>query len=457
MKKGLALAAALWMAPGSSASEETRTAEEMLLSLEQRLEALEQQIRILERALEVERELAAERASQTPTVAAGRDGFQFQSADGNFLLRLRGYFQADGLWVANEGSEVATSSLFIRRARPVIDATMFQKFDFSMMPDFGQGRTVLQHVYAAARFSPSVNLRAGKYKAPFGLERLVTATDLAFVERTLPTALAPNRDVGVMLYGDLAEARVSYEAGVFNGVVDGGSADFNADDGKDFVGRVMVHPFRGSGTERWEGLGLGMAVSAGPQEGTVLLPNLPTLGRVGRVPYFRFRSDGTAAGTVFADGSHWRLSPQGYYYGGQLGLMFEYVKTVQDVRREEATAAIASDAWQVAGSWVLTGETSSYKSVRPRRDFDPARGTWGAFEIVARASRLTIEDEAFPVFASPEKSVQATWIWTGGFNWYFNRSFKLNVNYEEARFQGGVPAGDRAVERDLLTRLQFSF
>jgi phosphate-selective porin OprO/OprP len=123
----------------------------------------------------------------------------------------------------------------------------------------------------------------------------------------------------------------------------------------------------------------------------------------------------------------------------------------------DETAAIESRSWQVAGSWVLTGETPSYRSVAPRRVFDPSQGTWGAFEIAARVGGATIGDEAFPVFANPQTSARAIWTWTAGLNWYLNRSFKVTLNYEEARFDGGVPAGDRAVERDLLTRLQFSF
>lgn len=428
-----------------------------LAAFAERIESLDQQVRILERKLEIEREQAKAQASQTPVVGAGQNGFQFRSADGSYLLRVRGYLQADGLFVANEGTDVATSTFLMRRVRPVFEATMFKRFDFKVMPDFGGGVTVLQDAYLDARLSTPFNLRAGKYKSPFGLERLVSATDLLFVERGLPTGLVPNRDVGLMLFGDLAKARVSYQAGVFNGVVDGGSADADTGDGKDVGGRVMMHPFRGTGVERWEALGLGVAASVGTQEGSIATPNLPNLRRQGRLSYFRYRADTTAAGTTVADGAHRRISPQGYYYGGPFGLLLEYVWTLQDVRRADAAASVASQAWQVAGSWVLTGETPSYRSVTPKRVFDPGQGTWGAFEIAARAGRLAIGDEAFPVFANPSTSTRAIFAWTAGVNWYLNRSFKIDINYEEARFEGGAPDGDRAVERDLLTRLQFSF
>ncbi len=428
-----------------------------MAAVEEKLTELDQQVRILERKLEIEQEQAKERAAQTPTVGAGREGFQFRSGDGNFLLRVRGYLQADGIFVANEGTDVGTSTFLMRRVRPVFEATMFKRFDFKVMPDFGLGTTVLQDGYLDARFSPSFSVRAGKYKSPFGLERLASATDLLFVERGLPTGLVPNRDVGLMLHGEVAKSRIGYQAGVFNGVVDGGSADLDSGDGKDFVGRVMLHPFRGSEAARWEGLGVGLAASIGTQEGTLTAPNLPNYRRQSRPSYFRYRADGTAAGTTVADGARRRVSPQGYFYSGQLGLLWEYVWTLQDVKRLDAAAAVESRSWQVAGSWVLTGETPSYRSVAPKRVFDPAQGTWGAFEITARAGRATIGDEAFPVFANPETSARAIWTWTTGLNWYLNRSFRVMANYEEARFDGGFPTSDRPVERDFLTRLQFSF
>lgn len=430
-----------------------------MAAVEEKLTELDQQVRILERKLEIEQEQATERAAQTPSVGASRDGFQFRSGDGNFNLRVRGYLQADGIFVESEGTDVATSTFLMRRVRPVFEATMFKRFDFKVMPDFGLGTTVLQDGYLDARFSPKFVVRAGKYKAPFGLERLASATDLLFVERGLPTGLAPNRDVGLMLHGDVAKSRISYQAGLFNGVVDGGSADLDSGDGKDFVGRIMTHPFRGRAvSDGLQSLGVGLAASLGTQEGTLTSPNLPNLRRQSRASYFRYRADGTLAGTTVADGDRRRLSPQGYFYSGSLGLLWEYVWTLQDVRRADIRDAVDSRAWQVAGSWVLSGETPSYRGVSPRRPFEPSQGGFGAFEIAARVGELTIGDDAFPIFANPDTSAREILAYTVGLNWYLNRSFKVTINYEEARFHGGSPiASDRGVERDFLTRLQFSF
>ena len=71
--------------------------------------------------------------------------------------------------------------------------------------------------------------------------------DLLFNERALPTALVPNRDLGVELHGELLEGVASYAAGVFNGVGDArNSSNFDFEDRKALEGRVFFQPFKQS-------------------------------------------------------------------------------------------------------------------------------------------------------------------------------------------------------------------
>jgi phosphate-selective porin OprO/OprP len=84
-----------------------------------------------------------------------------------------------------------------------------------------------------------------------------------FIERAFPTLLVPSRDLGVMVHGELASGLFTYQMGGFNGVRDGGSQDFDTDDGKDVVGRIFVHPFRPLANAWLDGFGLGLAGSWG--------------------------------------------------------------------------------------------------------------------------------------------------------------------------------------------------
>ena len=108
----------------------------------------------------------------------------------------------------------------------------------------------------------------------------------------------------------------------------------------------------------------------------------------GQLAWFRYRTDGTAANTTIADGGRSRVTGFGQYYLGQLGLQAEYVRSRQAVRRAAVTDRLAQTSWQATGSWVLTGEAATGRSIQPRKAFDPAKGAWGAFEIVARVNAL---------------------------------------------------------------------
>jgi phosphate-selective porin OprO/OprP len=247
----------------------------VLEALTARIEELDQQLRVLERKLEIEREQATERAKTTPAVTAGGQGYSLRSSDGSFQVRFRGYLQSDGRFVGDSDTTSGPSTFVMRRVRPVLEATAFKIFDFKVMPDFGGGQTVLQDAYADARFASWFRIRAGKYKAPFGLSRLQAATEMTFIERGTPTLIAPNRDLGVMAFGETLGDRLSYQFGVFNGVVDGGSADADDRSGKDVVARIFAHPFRKAQSDTFKNLGVGVAVSSGSQRGTIATPDLP--------------------------------------------------------------------------------------------------------------------------------------------------------------------------------------
>lgn len=425
--------------------------------VEERLETLDQKVRILERRLELEQEKATEKAKDTPILGAGKEGFFLKSADGSFQLKLRGYIQTDGRFFNDDQEQPGTNSFRIRRARPILEGTVFRHFDFRLMTDFGEGQTVLQDAYLNFRYWPQVSLQAGKFKSPVGLERLQSATDLLFVERAFPTSLIPNRDVGVQLHGNLWDGAVTYAVGIFNGVADGGSNDFDNNDEKDYEARLFAHPFKHTEVEPLQGLGLGVAGTWGNQEGSVSSQNLPSFKTAGQQTFFRYRSDGTATGTVIADNARFRVSPQGYYYWGPVGLLWEYVLSSQEVKKGTTSERLENKAWQVAASYVLTGDDASYKGVKPKRPFDPRNGAWGALELAARYSELRVDKDAFPIFADPKKAAQKARAWAVGVNWHLNNNVKFVVNYEQTGFDGGSANGDREDEKVVLSRLQIAF
>lgn len=434
-------------------------------TIDQRIDQLDQEIRILKRQRELDQEHAqqqaeevAQKAKQAPIVTAGSDGFALKSADGNSVLKLKGQLQADSRWYLDDDAHNGTDTFLIRRARPTLEGTFFRDFDFRLMPDFGNDSVALFDAYMEWRHWPWLKVRVGKFKPPVGLEQLQEDPCTEFAERGLPTDLVPNRDIGVQLGGDMWGGVVQYQVGVFNGVADGVNGGIDNGDAKDVEGRVFLEPFKKTDIEPLRGLGFGVAGTIGDQTGTATSPNLPSFKTVGQNTFFSYITSTNAPGASIANGRRIRLSPQGYYYWGPLGLLGEYVLSEQVVTRGASADRLRDTAWQVLGSFVLTGERASFKGVTPRKPFDLKKGDWGAFEVVGRISQLDVDNDAFPTFANPAVSASRATEWGVGLNWYLNGNVRLYLDYEQTAFDGGAAGGkDRDTERVVFTRAQVRF
>lgn len=432
--------------------------------LKQQIQQLDQKIRALENKNEVAREPAEKKKTEAPRLIADADkGFAIVSADEAFQIRFRGLIQADSRTFFNDSATIGNDSFLLRRARPIIEGRVYKDFEFMFVPEFGGSSVAIQDAYLNYRYAPWLQLRAGKYKAPVGLELLQSDSYTFFNERALPSNLVPNRDIGFMLHGETLEGALTYAAGVFNGVGDGRStsnADF--DDDREFAGRLFAFPFKGTGINELKGVGLGLGGSFGDETGATALPGGYLTD--GQQSFFTYRSGaGTAASpNVVADGKHWRLAPQAYNYWGPIGLLGEYTFSSQYVRRDAGATVsrvtLDHTAWQIAGSWVITGENASFTGIKPRHDFNPGAGEWGAFEFVARYAELHLDSGAFPLYANAN-SARSAGSFGVGLNWYLNRFVRLGVDFTETNFSGGDGTLNvvRHGENVLLTRLQLAF
>jgi phosphate-selective porin OprO/OprP len=300
-------------------------------------------------------------------------------------------------------------------------------------------------------------------KEPVGLERLQSGANLLFIERGFPTQLVPNRDVGVQLHGKLWGNTLGYQVGYFNGVEDSGSGDIEvSDDGKDVAARIFVHPFDQADIEPLKKLGLGVSGTHGTHVGA-----LRNYSSGGQQTWFRWRTGaGTAAApNVTADGAVTRFSPQAYYYWGPFGVFGEYVVSSHEVsRRAGGPASVTEEkfrntAWQVAASWFLTGEENGFGPVTPRQPFRIGADGWGAWEVAVRYGQLSIDDDAFPNYATANSAREAR-EWAVGLNWHLNRNVKASLNYVHTEFEdGSMTSGEVTAddEKAILARVQFSF
>ena len=392
---------------------------------------------------------AQQPSAPAPQTAGWRDGFFIESGNGDYRLQVGALVHADGRFALGSDAErlTTTDTFVIRRVRPYLRGRFARNFEFYLNPDFAGGVLVVQDAYVDTVFAPYLRIRAGKGKTPFGLERLQPVSTILFFERALPTSLVPNRDVGVQVLGDAAGGLVSYAGGVMNGVADGSSADVDANDGKDLAGRLVFRPFARGTSVPLRPLRVGIAGTWGHQEGAGALPTLRT--SMLQQAYLSY------AGAV-ADGVRTRYSPQlSYHYKSFAGLA-EYVHSQSAIRKSDLRSDVGHDSWQVAASWVITGEalTDVASGIRPRANFDFGAGHLGAFQVAARYHVLEV-DEGAVAFAAAGSSRKAE-AWTVGLNWILTPHFKYVANFERTVFDGDAD-GSRKPENALVFRTQVAF
>ena len=427
-------------------------------AVEQRVDSLQEQLRILARQWRLFQDSVANAAKTKASVTAGPGGFQLKSGDGNFVLKLRGYVQVDSRFYFNDDAFLAADQWLIRRARLILEGTVFKLFDFRFNEDFAGATPTLFDAYIEARLAKPVALRVGKYKV-LGLERLQSATDIRFIERGYPTNLLPIRDIGLQVGGELAKGILTYSLGVFNGVPDLANDNLDLGDSKEVDGRVFLAPFQPRDPQQHLDLGIGIGVGSGNVQRSTLVPDLPFYRGPGQVIIYRYRVDlaNPATGTTYGNGAHTRIDPQAYLYKGPFGFLTEYYISRQSVTRDTGSVTLTQSAWQVAGSVFLTGEQASFTTVSPKKNFDPAHGTWGGVELAARYGEIHFDDKAFPYFVNPTNSVSDAKSWGVGVNWYLARYLKVQLNYEHTIFTGGATTGNRPAEDYVVTQFQTAF
>ena len=449
--------------PAAADGAETAPAEESAPTLE----SLDAQLRLLERKLEVKEEEEEKKRSESATLTAGKDGFSLVSADKESSLKFKFFQHIDGRYFFDDGANRLPNTLLIRRVRPVWEGTVAKAYNFRIMPEFS-GTFQILDAYSEIAFWPQARLRVGKSKTPFGLERLKSSQDMDIIEFAHPTSMTPNYDLGISLLGDLLDESVSYYAGVFNGAVDGANRDADLNDDKDLIGRVFAHPFKSGNAELVRGLGIGFAASWGKKKGDSANTDLAAYRTEGQQTFFSYRTAARDTGTVRAFGEGYRLNPQGYWYYGPFGLFGEYVASTQEYAKGGAGLAapksLTSTAWNATVNYVVTGESPSFKGLKPRHplSISKAEGAsgWGALELVGRASRLQVDEDAFPVFANPATAARQATTYSSGLNWHLSRHLKWSASYAWTEFEGGAAAaagGNRPEEKVFFSRIQTAF
>ncbi len=385
-------------------------------------------------------------------LTAGWDGkFFVKSEDDAFRLEIGGYGDTSGRFFQREYGGVDT--WYFREVRPHLYGYLWKDCEFKLQLGLEASSVRMMDGWINLRHIPEAQLKFGQFKQPFGLDQLTGTEVLEFAERSiLGKNFAPSRDPSVQLHGKLFEGLIEYAAAVSNG--DGLNAG-DSNDEKDFAGRVVVTPFKK--TENWwvKGLRLGGNATHGVQGKSL---GGRTFLTAGDSAWFRFASGVESVSTLDRVGADfaWYVGPASIK--GEWNrltyddLVLRGATRAQDVRRD-----FLADGYYVSASYLLTGEDRTAAWVKPKANFDPRQGTWGAWELVGRYEYVDLNHNVFSDRLAT--GTESLWGVAGGINWYLNPNVRVMADYEYTRFAEDVAVGGQTQDDEhvVLFRVQFQF
>jgi phosphate-selective porin OprO/OprP len=407
--------------------------------------------------------------------AAKKDGFAW---DNRPTIRYGGWFQLDGKALLEGAVEShdpdvtgdGTSFEWGRRRFGVQGSvTKYVEYEatYAWEPD-----GVWRDLYVNVRPLSYAQVQGGKFKIPFGYERLTGPRNLDFVYRSrVSDALTPGRSVGVMAHGRAFKRVLRYAVGMFE------------DDGDQPPDLEAVEPIAGDGPpaeegRTWAARGTIAPLRLGSMPGKY--NNLEVGGAYthGTMPEGRNHLQGdTVFGGEFFDrqyytkGARTRLGLELSWAIGPAFLAAEYIVSREaregqgvgnDTQIDPDLPEIEGRGWYVAGTWVITGEHRD-GGVNPKRPL--LQGGFGAVEVAARFEKLRFASAGSPA-EPPSRSPRAANIasnadsaWTIGVNWYVNRWAKLRFNFiNETRDDARLgPAPGASSLRTIVTMFQVGF
>jgi phosphate-selective porin OprO/OprP len=401
---------------------------------------------------------------RTTRTEVGPDGIPVETTtvteEGAFKFKIGGLLQPQLRTFINTPD--ATSTFLIRRARLNLEGTAFKNFDWKLQTDFQANgvdnttSTTVQDAYVGAKAFDWLQLRVGKMKSPIGVERWQSAHARWFTDLITTTYLVPNRTVGAMLWGNVGDGLAEYYTGIFNGAPDGGSSNVSTSEQntKDFEARLAVSPFAKTSIVPLKKLTAGAGVTYAPQ-----LNGLGTYATANQQSFFRYRSS-TINATAANPGEQVRFVPNLQYFWGPFGLYAEAawstvgvsgVTTSKGKITREYSENLTNFGWQIAASYMLTGEDNSFRAISPRRKFSPSTGGWGALQLTARVGQLTVDSNAFPIYADPNTQAEQSTTFGTGLNWILNDNAKLTLQYDYTSFIGGAANGTNRPDANAIT------
>lgn len=140
-----------------------------------------------------------------------------------------------------------TNSFLFNRARLGVAGSIpydFQYYVVAELSPFFTGQPFLLDAYISYNRLMWAQGALGQFKSPFSLELQTACHKLHTVYRShfLVDLASPLRDIGFMVYGGNDTTIIKYQVAIMNGT---GMNVLDNNAGKDYVGRLLIQPFKG--------------------------------------------------------------------------------------------------------------------------------------------------------------------------------------------------------------------
>jgi phosphate-selective porin OprO/OprP len=347
-------------------------------------------------------------------------GLNFRSADEDFRLKIGGRLQLD---VGNGGvggrdfTDALDKRGEMRRLYFEAYGSLWKSVEVAFQYNFARDDFPIKDAVVAYHSGPFV-LSFGNVSEPVGLEELIGANNLTFMEPSLPNGLVPGANTGFTAgaYGE----RWSFVAGVFGGNIN----DRVTDRGVAGAARLSYAPI----LDKDKVLHLAASVSVRRLGGTELSFN-------NRPESHLFDGSLVSTGTIDGATNVTRFGAEAAWAAGPLRVQSEYVLAavtrtgLADLRLHGASveAALVLNAPSGRPYTISTpyGTTFALFDRMPvPEDLRISRGGPGLVELAGRFSYLELSDR--DIRGGMERNV------TLGINWYPEPYLRLSANYIHA-------------------------
>lgn len=356
------------------------------------------------------------------------NGYKLSSSDGMHSLKFGGRIMSDyAIW--NNGNETFSGTEF-RRIRFFNSGKVYDNVKYKLQLDFAGGDVSIKDVYMEVAMPYAGNVKVGHFKEPFRLEALTSSKYITFMERALPIAFSPERNVGVMLHDSFLDDKLSIQAGLFREASSGD--DVNIEDVRNITTRITFLPINNDNNL----LHLGAAFSSRSSSDDTYSVSSRAENHLGTKLLDMDLDNVTGMNLMGAEMA---------FVMGSFSVQGEYV-----MNSVEAMEDYSFSGYYGQVSYFLTGEKRKYKNslagfdrVKPNKNMKEGEGL-GAFEVAARYSSMDLSE----AHAGTLNDI------TVGLNWYLNPCTRLMFNYVMGTLDNH---GVETTENTFQCRMQIDF